>query len=94
MNLPWLEHYESLGINIPEFEDKPSGSFIEEHARIRPETIAIWYVTCGISYAEYNKQANRLANALIKLGVKKVMLLAYTCPTYRNTRLHLMQSVR
>ena len=45
MNLPWLEHYESLGINIPEFEDKPSGSFIEEHARIRPETIAIWYVT-------------------------------------------------
>jgi long-chain acyl-CoA synthetase len=29
MNLPWLAHYESLGIITPEFEDKPFGSFIE-----------------------------------------------------------------
>jgi long-chain acyl-CoA synthetase len=71
MNLPWLAHYESLGIIIPEFEDKPFGSFIEEHARIRPEAIAMWYMTRGISYLEYNEQANRLANALVKLGVNK-----------------------
>lgn len=71
MNLPWLAHYESLGINIPEFEDRPLGSFIEEHALIRPDAIAMWYVSRGISYSEYNKQANRLANALIALGVNK-----------------------
>ncbi|MFT5924817.1 MAG: long-chain acyl-CoA synthetase [Paraglaciecola sp.] len=71
MNLPWLAHYESLGIITPGFEDKPFGSFIEEHARIRPEAIAMWYITRGISYLEYNEQANRLANALVKLGVNK-----------------------
>jgi long-chain acyl-CoA synthetase len=71
MNLPWLAHYESLGIITPEFEDKPFGSFIEEHARNQPDSIAMWYVARGISYSEYNEQANRLANALVKLGVNK-----------------------
>jgi long-chain acyl-CoA synthetase len=71
MNLPWLAHYESLGINTPEYEDRPFGSFIEEHARIQPEAVAMWFITRGISYSEYNKQANRLANALIELGVNK-----------------------
>lgn len=71
MNSPWLAHYGSLGIITPEFEDRPFGSFIEEHALNQPEAIAMWYIARGISYAEYNKQANRLANALIKLGVKK-----------------------
>ncbi|MFT7374374.1 MAG: long-chain acyl-CoA synthetase, partial [Oleiphilaceae bacterium] len=71
MNLPWLAHYESLGIITPEFEDKPFGSFIEEHARTQPDSIAMWYVARGISYSEYNEQANRLANALVKLGVNK-----------------------
>ena len=71
MNLPWLAHYGSLGIIIPEFEDRPFGSYIEEHSRIQPEAIAMWYITRGISYFEYNQQANRLANALTALGVKK-----------------------
>jgi long-chain acyl-CoA synthetase len=59
MNSPWLAHYGSLGINIPEFEDRPFGSFIEEHARLQPDTVAMWYVAREISYSEYNKQANR-----------------------------------
>lgn len=71
MNLPWLAHYESLGINIPEFDDRPFGSYIEEHARNIPNDIAMWYVAIGITYAEFNTQANRLANALITLGVNK-----------------------
>jgi len=71
MNLPWLAHYKSLGIINPTFEDRPFGSFIEEHARIQPEAIAIWYVTRGISCSEYNKQANRLANALTAMGISK-----------------------
>jgi long-chain acyl-CoA synthetase len=71
MNLPWLAHYESLGIITPEFEDKPFGSFIEEHARTQPDSIAMWYVARGISYSEYNEQANRLANTLVNLGVNK-----------------------
>ena len=60
-----------MGIVIPEFEDKPFGSFIEEHARTQPEAIAMWYITRGINYSEYNKQANRLANALTEMGVNK-----------------------
>ena len=71
MNLPWLAHYTSLNINIPKFEDRAFGSFIEEHARVRPEAIAMWYVSRGISYSEYNAHANRLANALTELGVNK-----------------------
>jgi long-chain acyl-CoA synthetase len=71
MNLPWLAHYDSLGINIPEFDDRPFGSFIEEHAAKIPENPAMWYVARTITYAEFNSQVNRLANALTHLGVNK-----------------------
>lgn len=71
MNSPWLAHYEALAIDIPDFEDRPFGSFVEEHAGSSPNAIAMWYVSRGISYDEFNTQANRLANALITLGVNE-----------------------
>ncbi len=71
MKQVWLEHYESLGIKIPEFEDPSYGAYIEHHATVRPDSPAIWYVARALSYAEFNQHANRLANAFLSLGLNK-----------------------
>jgi long-chain acyl-CoA synthetase len=67
----WYAHYEELGIVTPPFEDRPFGSYIEEHAQKRPDSSAMWYVARHINYAEFNSETNRLANVLTDLGVKK-----------------------
>ncbi len=69
MKTPWLDHYKAVGINVPEFEDRPFGSFIEDHAQNSGDAAAMWYVARPISYAELNAQTNRLANALTELGI-------------------------
>jgi len=68
---PWLAFYEELGIQIPEFEDRPVGSYVEEHAKIRPDAPAVAYVETVLSYAELNAASNQLANAFIALGLKR-----------------------
>lgn len=71
MKQVWLDHYESLGITTPEFEDISYGAYIEHHASVRPESPAIWYVARSLSYAEFNQHANRLANAFLSMGLNK-----------------------
>lgn len=70
-NQPWLEHHAALGIKASEFENRPLGSYIEEHAEQRPEAPALWYVARAISFSDYNKYANKLANALKAQGIQK-----------------------
>lgn len=69
MKTPWLEHYKTLGIKVPEFDDRPFGRFIEEHVNDRADSAAMWYVARPISYSELNQEVNKLANALMDLGL-------------------------
>lgn len=69
MKTPWLAHYADLGIEIPEFDDRPFGRIIEDHAKDRPDAAAMWYVARPISFAELNQHVNKLANALTELGL-------------------------
>jgi len=66
---PWLKIYDRLGVQTPEFADRPYGSYLEEHARERPDASAMWYVARHISYSEFNAQTNKLANALTAMGI-------------------------
>ncbi|MCZ6828232.1 MAG: AMP-binding protein, partial [Gammaproteobacteria bacterium] len=56
---------------VPEIDDRPLGYYVEEHARVRPDAVALQYFEREISYRELNEQANRFANGLISLGVVK-----------------------
>ena len=68
---PWLTFYEELGILTPDFEDRPVGSYVEEHAKIRPDGPALAYVDTVLSYADLNAASNQLANAFTALGLKR-----------------------
>ncbi len=47
------------------------GSLITRHAKFRPDHIAVVFEGERISYADFNKQVNRLANALLRAGLRK-----------------------
>lgn len=54
--------------------------FVEHHARIRPDTVA---VVCGdsrLTYAELNAAANRAANGLRSIGIMPGDHVALSCP--------------
>ena len=66
---PWLKIHQELGIEAPDFDDRPLGTYVELYAESIPENTAIRFHDRDFSYAELNTLTNRLANALIALGV-------------------------
>ena len=47
------------------------GSLLPHHARYRPNHTAVILEDCRLSFREFNGRVNRLANALLGLGLKK-----------------------
>ena len=66
---PWLKIHEELGVEPPEFDDRPLGTFVEDYAQSIADNCALRYFEREISYRELNELSNRLANALATLGV-------------------------
>ncbi len=61
------------------------GDLLRRHAKLRPEHVAITFAGRALSYRALEQRANRLANALLGLGVRKgdrVAVLAYNCSEY------------
>jgi acyl-CoA synthetase (AMP-forming)/AMP-acid ligase II len=59
------------------------GTFLTKSAKIFPENIAIKHGKKVLTYSEFNKRVNKLANALNKLNIKKgdnVAILQYNYP--------------
>ncbi len=89
----WLKFYEAGVRAHLEYPDVPMHHFLEEAAATSPDATATIFggVVSGqlldakLSYKELNDLANRMANALAALGVKKgdrVALYLPNCPQY------------
>jgi len=67
----WQDIHDELGVSQPDFDDRPLGAFVEEHAKNIPDNIALRFFTRTLSYRELNTQVNRLANVLAAFGIGK-----------------------
>ena len=47
------------------------GSLFSHHARYRPDHLAVVFQDQRLTWLEFNRQINRLANALVNLGIQK-----------------------
>lgn len=56
------------------------GSLITQHARYRPDKTAVVFEDERLSWLEFNERVNRLANALVELGVQKGERVATILP--------------
>jgi long-chain acyl-CoA synthetase len=89
MEKPWLKFYDEGVPHTLEYPGIPLHWFLEESARKYPNSIATIlpgrFGDTKLTYRELNELANRLANALIDLGVKKgdrVALYMPNCPQF------------
>jgi long-chain acyl-CoA synthetase len=80
---PWLEAYDAgvpAEVDVPE---QPLTAFLDAAAARVPERTALRFFDRSISYRELDACANRFANALLELGVRKgdrVALQMPNCP--------------
>jgi len=77
---PWLKHYEANVSFTLAYPSQPLFRFMEMAARKHPQHRAIVFYDCVINYRELNELANRFANALIELGVRKGDRVALLLP--------------
>ena len=90
MEKVWLKHYDPGVPATIEYPQITLHQMLEETTRRFPENTAIIFPgalgdTYRLNYSNLNEQVNRLANALIDLGVKKgdrVALLLPNCPQF------------
>jgi long-chain acyl-CoA synthetase len=89
MEKPWLKFYDEGVPHTLEYPRVPLHWFLEESARKHPETLASImpgkFGETTLTFKEINALANKLANALIDLGVKKgdrVAVYMPNCPQF------------
>ena len=69
---PWLQHYDpGVPHTLAPYPDHPFYSFLEESAAKYPDRACTIFKGRVITYREMNARANRMAAALVALGVKK-----------------------
>lgn len=90
MEKPWLKHYEpGVPANLT-YPDVPMHHFLEQAATKYPNNPVTIFgngsaLDAQLTYRELNEHVNRLANALMAMGVKKgdrVALYLPNCPQY------------
>jgi long-chain acyl-CoA synthetase len=89
MEKPWLKFYDEDVPHTLEYPRVPLHWFLEESARKHPDTLASImpgkFGETTLTFKEINALVNRLANALVDLGVKKgdrVAIYMPNCPQF------------
>ncbi len=77
---PWLKHYEAGVPFTLAYPSQPLFRFLELAARKHPGNRALLFYDRALTYRELNDAADRFANALAQLGVKKGDRVALLLP--------------
>jgi long-chain acyl-CoA synthetase len=79
---PWLKHYDEgvpAEVTIPEIN---ISEFLDNTTKEFGSRTAIWFLKNKISYKKFKDVADRLATALVDLGVKKGDVVAIMLPNF------------
>lgn len=71
MDRPWFDHYDSGVPRSIEYPEAPVFQFLEEAARRQPDLPCTVFDGKTVSYAEMDALSNRMAAALVEMGLKK-----------------------
>jgi len=82
---PWLEHMDPKIDRSPNLPEISVHQFLADSFRKYPNHIALYFYGTEFTYAELASLTNKLANSLVRLGIKKsdrVALYMDNCPQY------------
>lgn len=77
---PWLAIHDELGVSPLDVDDTPLSKFIENYAQTIPEAGALRYFDRDYSYRELNELVNKLASALVDLGIRNGDVVGINMP--------------
>lgn len=81
----WFDHYEEGVPTSINFEDVPVGEFLEKAVRNYPESDALIFLNCRLSYRQLKDEVDRFATALAGLGARKGTRIAVQAPNLPQT---------
>ena len=84
-NNRWFDQYEEGVPHNINFEDIPVPDFLEKAVRNYPESPAIFFLNCKLSYRQLKEEVDRFATALAGLGVRKGTRVAVQAPNIPQT---------
>ena len=76
----WQPTLDQLGASAPEFDDRPLGQVVADHAVAQPGAPALRYFSRDFTFAELEAHSNRMANALAGLGVGRGSTVGFHMP--------------
>jgi long-chain acyl-CoA synthetase len=86
MNAPWLAHYDpGVRATLGEYPDKTLVDFVAEHAKARPEAVALRFKGLSLTFREIDEASDALAGGLRRIGVgagDRVALILPNCPQF------------
>ena len=84
-NHRWFDQYEEGVPQQINFEDIPLPEFLEKAVRHYPESTAIVFLNCKLTYRQLKEEVDRFATALAGLGVRKETRVAVQAPNIPQT---------
>ncbi len=79
---PWLKHYDKDVPPSIEYPEMNLYEFLDNSAKKYGRKTAIWFMKNKISYKQFKDIADRLATALVNLGLKKGQVVAIMIPNF------------
>ena len=82
---PWLAHYDYWTRAHVNYPRRPLYEILRMTAVATPDLIATAFLGAHLTYGEIKEQADRLATALVRLGIKqhdRVGIMLPNCPQY------------
>jgi len=77
---PWFQHYPSGTPHDIDFEKITLPEMLERSRELGPDNQALHFIKCSMTYAEVGTEVDKLAVALVGLGVKPGMRVAIQLP--------------
>jgi long-chain acyl-CoA synthetase len=87
---PWYSHYESGVPHELDFQDLTIPDFLERTVRDFPDSPALVFMNCRLSWRQMNEEVERFATALHNLGAVKGTRVAIQLPNLPQTAIAFM----
>ncbi|MDF1838099.1 MAG: AMP-binding protein, partial [Planctomycetota bacterium] len=77
---PWFQHYPADTPKEVEFEEITLPGMLEKSIRLGADTQALHFIKCSMTYGQVGTEVDKLAAAMVKMGLKPGMRVAIQLP--------------
>lgn len=77
---PWFQHYPANTPHEVKYEELTLPGMLEKSRKLGPDTMALHFIKCSMTYGQLGSEVDKFAAALVGLGVEPGMRVAVQLP--------------